>query len=447
MLQQVLGSSAAGLPDAILPIYINARHFGDEPQAVSAIASRLILELGTIGGERAESDDEPEPVPGCADIRTLVELYCSGRPSGDGSNIKRRAVVLVLDDFDVFAGRTRQTLLYSVFDALQSPMACISIVGLSCRHDAEQLLEKRVRSRHSGRSLVFLPPKLEELCDLSLSLLALPTAYPRRAIDPSPVSESHQQALQGSVAGSPHAIRTSRKRPVPSATAEAAMATIPAPAAEEWPALAEKFNGSVTSLLGAPTGPPAALATHLSQDLSPPSFLKLLFRAVCSAAARAACDRQALMLTLGDLEAAASPASSSSRLETLLGLSVLEIFLLVAMRKLQQRQKPTVNFTMVLAEYKSYATHSRAMGGSSDVYSTELSKQAFLRLLHQGLIAQVSGGGGVARKGMLEYVLVQSTVFPIELEATLERHKHCPVSLKSWLAQEINPGLSSSTLW
>lgn len=413
---------------------------------MSAIASRLMAELAATGDDGAESEDGIDPVPGCADIRTLVELYCSGRPEKGGSSIKRRAVVLILDDFDIFAGRSRQTLLYSVFDALQSPTACISVIGLSCRHDAEQLLEKRVRSRHSGRSLVFLPPTPEELCELALTLLTLPTAHPRQpGADPVKASKSQQQGQQDIALGAPDATLTPGRGPVLPAPAVAAVAT--APAAEAWPALAETFNASVVSLLGTPAQPPTALAAHLSLDLSPPAFLRLLFRAVCSAAARAARDGQALVLTPGDLESAAFPPSSSSRVETLLGLSVLELFLLVAMRKLQQRQKPAVNFTMVFAEYRSYLAHSRASGGSSDVYSPELSKQAFTTLLQQGLIAQVSGGGGMARRDMLDYIIVQSAVFPVELEAALERHRHCPVSLKSWLAQDINPGLSSSTLW
>jgi hypothetical protein len=36
-------------------------------------------------------------------------------------------------------------------------------VGLSCRLDADQLLEKRVRSRFSNRKLLFLPLSFEDV--------------------------------------------------------------------------------------------------------------------------------------------------------------------------------------------------------------------------------------------------------------------------------------------
>lgn len=60
-------------------------------------------------------------------------------------------IFFVLDEFDLFAQRSKQTLLYNLCDLLQSQSAQIAIVGLTSHFDAYELLEKRIRSRISYR--------------------------------------------------------------------------------------------------------------------------------------------------------------------------------------------------------------------------------------------------------------------------------------------------------
>ena len=57
----------------------------------------------------------------------------------------RRSVVFVLEDFDLFAHRPKQTLLYAVMDLLQQTQVQAAVVGVTCRHDAAELLDKRVK--------------------------------------------------------------------------------------------------------------------------------------------------------------------------------------------------------------------------------------------------------------------------------------------------------------
>lgn len=79
-----------------------------------------------------------------------------GRQGGSsiagGGTRSHRAVLFILDELDAFARRPRQALLYGLFDALASAGALgAAVLGVSVRVDALDLLEKRVRSRFSGR--------------------------------------------------------------------------------------------------------------------------------------------------------------------------------------------------------------------------------------------------------------------------------------------------------
>ncbi|XP_023386042.1 origin recognition complex subunit 4 isoform X2 [Pteropus vampyrus] len=62
-------------------------------------------------------------------------------------------VIFILDEFDLFAHHKNQTLLYNLFDISQSAQTPISVIGLTCRLDILELLEKRVKSRFSHRQI------------------------------------------------------------------------------------------------------------------------------------------------------------------------------------------------------------------------------------------------------------------------------------------------------
>jgi origin recognition complex subunit 4 len=69
-----------------------------------------------------------------------------------------RPTVVVLESFDLFADHGRQALLYCLLDTVQSCRAGkdskgIAVVGVTTRVDTINLLEKRVKSRFSGRML------------------------------------------------------------------------------------------------------------------------------------------------------------------------------------------------------------------------------------------------------------------------------------------------------
>ncbi|KAF5389101.1 hypothetical protein D9757_004916 [Collybiopsis confluens] len=69
-----------------------------------------------------------------------------------------RPTVVILDAFDLFAEHPRQSLLYSLLDTVQSCRAGgngkgLAVVGVTARMDSNMMLEKRVKSRFSGRMI------------------------------------------------------------------------------------------------------------------------------------------------------------------------------------------------------------------------------------------------------------------------------------------------------
>lgn len=86
-----------------------------------------------------------------------------------------KAALFVLEEFDLFAPqRGNQLLLYTLLDAMQSTQCRCSLLGLSVRADATELLEKRVRSRFSHRILPFGTQPLADGAAMLGQLLLLP---------------------------------------------------------------------------------------------------------------------------------------------------------------------------------------------------------------------------------------------------------------------------------
>ncbi|KAJ3361790.1 origin recognition complex subunit 4 [Allomyces javanicus] len=96
-------------------------------------------------------------------------------------------LVIVLDMFESFTAHPRQTLLYTLFDAVQSQQIPMAVIGLSTRLDVVSALEKRVRSRFSHRVMV-VPP-------LDLADFTTAVTHPFRT-DPIVKSSDFQAIIQ-----------------------------------------------------------------------------------------------------------------------------------------------------------------------------------------------------------------------------------------------------------
>jgi len=91
--------------------------------------------------------------------------------------IRTGAIIVVLDKFEHFCSRTRQTLLYNLFDIAQEARVRLSIIGMSEKMDVMDSLEKRIKSRFSMRHvLTFLPTNVDALVKVLFSKLQLPAS-------------------------------------------------------------------------------------------------------------------------------------------------------------------------------------------------------------------------------------------------------------------------------
>lgn len=75
-----------------------------------------------------------------------------------------RSTIVILDGFDLFSLHPRQSLLYCLLDTAQGCRASASskglaVIGVTSRVDTINLLEKRVKSRFSGRIFRTAPPR------------------------------------------------------------------------------------------------------------------------------------------------------------------------------------------------------------------------------------------------------------------------------------------------
>ncbi|KAF2145251.1 uncharacterized protein K452DRAFT_316332 [Aplosporella prunicola CBS 121167] len=129
-------------------------------------------------GREMEVEDDSSLGKNYADtLSTLLALL--SHPSelaGQESDEVAKAVIFVMDEFDLFASHPRQTLLYNLFDIAQSRKAPITVLGLTTRIGVAESLEKRVKSRFSHRyvhlSLAKSFTAFQEICKASLSLHA-----------------------------------------------------------------------------------------------------------------------------------------------------------------------------------------------------------------------------------------------------------------------------------
>lgn len=99
-----------------------------------------------------------------------------------GSFKQARAMVMVLDQFEHFCSRARQTLLYNLFDIAQEAGVHLSVISMSEKMDVMDSLEKRIRSRFSMRHLhTFLPTTMDGLVQVLMAQLKVPAQCPLKA--------------------------------------------------------------------------------------------------------------------------------------------------------------------------------------------------------------------------------------------------------------------------
>jgi origin recognition complex subunit 4 len=188
-----------------------------------------------------------------------------------------RPVLFVLEEFDVFATQ-RQAFLYNLLDRVHSAAARYAVVGVTCRMDAADLLEKRVKSRFAHRQVFVMPP---DSVQVPLRVLQQALLLPKGGVTSGLAADFNAGVL--SVCADPRFAR----------------------------ALQQQFDYTrdMRAFL--------ALATHAVTRLSPAQRL----------------------LRVEDFEDAVVAQAADPRIQMVLGLSVLELCLVIALHKLHAATK------------------------------------------------------------------------------------------------------------
>ncbi|KAK9277090.1 hypothetical protein L1049_006629 [Liquidambar formosana] len=344
VLELVLRDLLVEHPDMISVIRLNGLLHSDDNCALKEIARQLCVEHQLLFSKMVSSDDNSQFM-----IAMLQEC-----------GLAHKTIIFVLDEFDLFT-QGKQRLLYSLLDAMQSVTSQAVVIGVSCRLDADQILEKRVRSRFSHRKLLFLPPSKEDLQRLLEHILSLPTDS----------SLPHDYAVE--------------------------------------------FNAKLHNILGDERFK-EILNTLSSSDSTVNHLLRFLFRAVCHM------NLESGFLSLENFKSALSSVQRQPKLECLQAdCSILELYILVCMKRLEVKEENSYNFNSVMKEYKAIHDSFR----TPDYYARNVCLRAFEHLLQRELICFTDNRG---HNQSVEYRPVKLLISSQELYQGLKSSRSCPVS-------------------
>uniref|UniRef100_A0A0E0JMI4 Origin of replication complex subunit 4 n=1 Tax=Oryza punctata TaxID=4537 RepID=A0A0E0JMI4_ORYPU len=319
----------------------------EHPDAISVIRLNGMLHSDDNCATKASSDDNTE---------FMIDML---RECG----LAHKTIIFVLEEFDLFA-QGKQRLLYSLLDAMQSLTSQAVVIGVSCRLDADQLLEKRVRSRFSHRKLLFVPSSVDSLQRLMEQLLALPEDSP---LPTKYVREYNARSIFND----------------------------------------KKFKGILSSLTDAD-----ATTSHILR------FLVVSYMDIDSG-----------LLSMQSFMNALSSMQRQPKMDSLQDLSILELYILVCMHRLEDKEQSSYNFITIMKEYKSVQDAYK----TSDKYSHTVCFRAFEHLLDRELI---SFADNKRRNQALEYRPVKLLISSRELVESLKLNTTCPAVLQKLLDRE-----------
>ncbi|KAK3753290.1 hypothetical protein QZH41_015229, partial [Actinostola sp. cb2023] len=296
----------------MLQVYLNGLVHTDDRQAMLDITRQLQLE-NTVGDRVFGSSAE--------NLAFLLDSLKSG-------DHESQSILFVLDEFDLFVHHKNQSLLYNLFDVSQSAQTPICVIGLTCRLDVVELLEKRVKSRFSHRQIhLFNSSSFGEYLEIVRSILSLPSSFSNETF-----CKSWNDNLEDLIESS-----------------------------EAQEVLRQQFS--------------------VTKDIK--SLHKLLTLPVC----HLSIDHP--FLIPADLQRSRKDLCVDHKEAMLHGLSVLELCLIVAMKHLLAiHAGDPFNFEMIFKEYKRFTQRS---GHSAQSFHRDVVFKAFEHLLALELIKPVDG--------------------------------------------------------
>ncbi|KAI9313932.1 origin recognition complex subunit 4 C-terminus-domain-containing protein [Dichotomocladium elegans] len=304
-----------------------------------------------------------------ASFAESFEYLLSLLKAGDKSTLP---IVFILDEFDLFAQQSKQALLYNLFDAAQSAQNPMAVIGLTCRLDALSLLEKRVKSRFSHRQIyVFPPATFGDFIELARNQLRL------------------QISLGDSSA---------------------------------YNAYVDKFNTELEDLFQDSTmNSILRRIFDLTKDIR--GFYKLCFEPVSQLS------EQEPFLRVDHFQEASIAQRCDAKTEILKGVSLLELILIVSIKKLLEKDISTFNFAMVYDEYKEFMNQTQIRGGfGMKLYKRPVALKAFENLQGFELVCPVEDIAKCPKEYRMARLMLEQT----QVTEAVLKYKDCPAPIKRW---------------
>ncbi|KAF2019336.1 hypothetical protein BU24DRAFT_439522 [Aaosphaeria arxii CBS 175.79] len=355
-------------------------------------------------------------------LTTLLALLSHpSEQTGEFTDQVAKAVIFVMDEFDLFASHPRQTLLYNLFDIAQSRKAPIAVLGLTTRIDVANSLEKRVKSRFSHRyvhlSLAKSFTAFSEICKASLLVQPDQLTIEERAILSSTPSKSARKPTKQAAKSN---ILTEWN------TSISVSPTLPPDPSTKPPE--QHTEQHPQTLFASKSFLTSHLAPHYYRTKSVPSVLTSFLLPTA---------------TLSEQSSALNPTTAllppDSKLALIPHLPTLALALIIAAARLDIiHDSDTCNFNMAYDEYVTLASKARiqsAAGGASasgvvsKVWGKEVARREWEALIELGLVMPVVSGmtGG--------FGMVKCDVALEEIGAVLQGEKGVDKALERWCRQ------------
>jgi len=188
LLNHTIATVKESCTNQFILVYLNGMVCQDDQQSLKEIAKQICPK---------EAEGEMLVDANMATFASTMTFLLETLNSG---NKDRQSVVFILDEFDLFTVHRNQHLLYNLFDLSQSRSTPIAVIGLTCRQDVMELLEKRVKSRFSHRQMALYGiQKFEDYSNLGASLLCpedISTVHPEWSAHVDTVFKSPDVQIQ-----------------------------------------------------------------------------------------------------------------------------------------------------------------------------------------------------------------------------------------------------------
>lgn len=374
-----------------LIVHLNGNLHTDDRLALKAVTVQMQLENATDGkvfGSFAEN------------LAFLLDCLKAG-------NKKSKSVVFILDEFDLFCAHHNQTLLYNLFDVSQSAQAPICVLGVTCRLDVIELLEKRVKSRFSHRQVFIFPngEDFDEYIKLFGELLSIPSDKQLKEQSERVASLKHLQSSELTFHRShfqPSKYKFSKK-------------------------FSESWNKHVAALIKHPTVT-KSLQSIFDFDVSQ-SFLKtFIFRLVAQIQTSSGMEAQ---ITPEQISQMSAIYEVDEKVELLCGLSVLELCLVIAIKHHSEiYDRDPFNFEIIFTRFNKFAKASSTMQG----IERPVALKAFEHLRNMEILLPLTATTCKVQK---EFEMHKVVLTYGQINQAVQRYQALPTEVQQWSQSSI----------